>query len=312
MANDRNSRGNCSMFEEPVVRAMAALYAVFVLFFIATALSWLASPRRTPPSSKVVGWPNYGSTLILWTLHAIVVLVLFCLQRCLIVVHPEEFYRSIIPSNILHWLAVTFLLGTVLFPICRGLERLQGSPSESWYVRACVVLFLFTIFVIIHLALFIWHAMSFAKYSRLPGAFPEYIYTHATLTALWLVIILAAIGKMLVTVNRAHIYVPLSLWTWVITLALGLFSYGFLSTFQVFYYDIPPRDLRNYTASESITWQVLPPFTILLSLFAIRQVSQILSRELAALDVAHSSYKPGHASESDPEGSPSGCHGTTR
>lgn len=64
------------MFEEPVVRAMAALYAVFVLFFIATALSWLASPRRTPPSSKVVGWPNYGSTLILWTLYVVTLEIL--------------------------------------------------------------------------------------------------------------------------------------------------------------------------------------------------------------------------------------------
>lgn len=207
------------------------------------------------------------------------------------------------------------LLGTVLLPVCRGLERLRGTHSKGWHVAATVLLSLYTILMIIYLGLLIWQASSIIEvrlrsFRSSAGVFPEYIYVYTALLTLWLVIALAAVAKILLTANRAHVHLPSSLKIWVLLLAFGLFSLGFLYVFYVYYYDVSRHSVVGNTAGASMAWTVLWLVFFWLPVLTIREVSRILSAVLASTE--YGARKATRGRVYDPEHIPAGFSGSRR
>lgn len=242
-------------------------------------------------------------------------LIALCLQACWITNTISDSWRVILTQQILFHLAMLSLLGTVLLPVCRGLERLRGTHSKGWHVAATVLLSLYTILMIIYLGLLIWQASSIIEvrlrsFRSSAGVFPEYIYVYTALLTLWFVIALAAVAKILLTANRAHVHLPSSLKIWVLLLAFGLFSLGFLYVFYVYYYNISRHSVVGNTAGASMAWTVLWLVFSWLPVFAIREVSRILSAVLASTE--YGARKATRGRGYDPEHIPAGFSGSRR
>ncbi|KAB2570508.1 hypothetical protein DBV05_g10823 [Lasiodiplodia theobromae] len=312
------------MLSSPLAQAMISLDCIEIAGLFIIAIWWLVSQRKIERKFRVVRWHNFGLAISFWLFYATFRFVVFLVLWCPFIDTAADDFKLAIAQAVFHWISVLLLLSTVLGPICQGLDRLQNSPSQIWNRATKLFVTLFTIFVIIYLAMMIADVQNILKqrnfepeddaitrywYVELLKDLlrPKYIMVSKGLETTWLILALGGITKMLFAVSRCSQASP-SLKAWTFALAFSLSGYGVIRTFLAFW-DGSEIIFLFYSHAYLAKYApilVLPVFFSLLALSSVLQVATRLGMLLAADASLYDAVpKPEKTSESKNEDSTS-------
>ncbi|KAF4543377.1 RTA-like protein [Lasiodiplodia theobromae] len=311
-----------AMLSSPLAQAMISLDCIEIAGLFIIAIWWLVSQRKIERKFRVVRWHNFGLAISLWLFYATFRFAVFLVLWCPFIDTAADDFKLAIAQAVFHWIPVSLLLSTVLGPICQGLDRLRNSPSETWNRATKLSMTLFTIFVIIYLAMMIVDVKNILKQREIESEDdaisrfwyvellkdllrPKYIEVSKGLETTWLILALGGITKMLFAVSHCS-QASSSLKAWIFALAFSLFGYGVVRTFLAFWdgSEIIFLFYSNAYLAKYTPILVFPVFFSLLALLSVLQVATRLGMLLAAdASLYEADPKPEQTAESKNEDS---------